>query len=140
MRNSDKALHTAPAQLRSGVYTDRNAVMPTPERRAIERIKRKATGMAIAAAAEFSAAGVFDAPGDLAPGSVASPLARTCRCADAEVRAYRDGNEWWCHTCGYELSARASGQLSITPRAGRREIAAVRRDDGVLRAQQRGTG
>jgi hypothetical protein len=107
--------------------------MPTPERLAVERIKRKATGMAIAAAAEFSAADVFDAPEDLALGSVASPLARTCRCADAEVRAYRDGTEWWCHTCGYELSARASGQLSIRTRFGRRAIAAVRRDDSSRR-------
>lgn len=90
--------------------------MPTPERRAIERIKRKATGMAIAAAAEVSASGVLDAPSDLASDSFEPRLARTCRCAEAQVRAYRDGPEWWCHTCGYELSAGASRQLSIGAR------------------------
>jgi hypothetical protein len=95
---------------------DGNALTPTPERRAIERIKRKATGMASAAAAEFSAAAVLEAPRDHAPDSVAPGLARTCRCADAEVLAYRDGAEWWCHTCGYELSARASRRLSIEAR------------------------
>jgi hypothetical protein len=116
MVDTDKALHTAPAQLRFGVCADRSAVMPTPERRAIERIKRKATGMAIAAAAEDSAAGAPDAPRDLTRDSVAPGLARTCRCADAEVTAYRDGAEWWCHTCGYELSARAARQLSIGAR------------------------
>jgi hypothetical protein len=110
--------------------------MPTPERRAVERIKRKATGMAIAAAAESSAAAALDAPKDPARGSVAPPLARTCRCADEEVRAYRDGAEWWCHTCGYELSARASGQLSTKARVGRRQIVVGRRDNGGSRAKR----
>jgi hypothetical protein len=78
-------------------------MMPTPEYRAIERIKRKATGQAMAAAADVSSAGVPDTPRDLTADSVAPRTARTCRCADAKVLAYRDGAEWWCHTCGYEL-------------------------------------
>jgi hypothetical protein len=90
--------------------------MPTPERRAIERIKRKATGMAIAAAAEVPAAGELDASTDLAPDPGAPRLARKCRCADREVLAYRDGAEWVCHTCGYELSAHAVRQLSMRAR------------------------
>jgi hypothetical protein len=116
MGNDDKALRTAPSQLRSGLWPDRNAAMPTPERRAIERIKRKATGMAIAAASERPVAEVLEAPRDLAPEPVAPRLARKCRCADAEVMAYRDGTEWWCHTCGYELTAHASRELSIGAR------------------------
>jgi hypothetical protein len=88
----------------------------TPEHRAIERIKRKATGMAIAAAADDSVAGALDAPGNPTPDSVAAGLARTCRCADAQVMAYRDGAEWWCHTCGYELSAGAARLLTIGAR------------------------
>ena len=87
----------------------------TPEHRAIERIKRKATGMAIEAAADSTASSP-DAPGDITPDSVAARVARTCRCTDSQVTAYRDGTEWWCHTCGYELSARAARQLSIGAR------------------------
>jgi hypothetical protein len=135
MSDNGEALHGGSAQLCFGVYANRNAVTPTPERGAIERIKRKATAMASAAAAELSA-GVPEAPRDRASGSAAPPLARTCRCADAEVRAYRDGAEWWCHTCGYELSARVSGQLSIGARPGRPQIAVVRRDSGMVRAQR----
>ena len=92
----------------------------TPERRAVERIKRKATGMAIAAAAAADGSaegeGELDASTDVAPDSGAPLLARKCRCADREVLAYRDGAEWVCHTCGYELSAHAVRQLSMRAR------------------------
>jgi hypothetical protein len=77
---------------------------PTPKRLAIERIQRKATGLAIAAAAEVSDTDVLDAPSDT-EGSSAPRRARTCSCPDTKVMAYRDGTDLWCHTCGYELSA-----------------------------------
>lgn len=86
----------------------------TPERRAVERIKRKATGMAIGAIAEGSAKGDFASPEGPLSDPVQPPLARKCRCADAEIKAYREGAEWICHTCGYELPPRASHQLTIT--------------------------
>lgn len=79
-----------------------------PERRAVERIKRKATGLAMAAIADYSAERAFDSPEDVLSDPVRPPLARKCRCADAEIKAYREGADWICHTCGYELPPQAS--------------------------------
>lgn len=58
MGDDDQALRIAPAQLRSGVCADGNAVMPAPERHA-----------------------------NLAPGSAAPPLARRLRAQPARSQA-----------------------------------------------------
>ncbi len=75
-----------------------------PERRAIERIKRKATAMAIAAAAEPSCADGLATGPHLEPARELHLRARSCRCPAANVKAYRDEDEWVCHTCGHQLS------------------------------------
>jgi hypothetical protein len=92
---------------------------PTPKRLAIERIQRKATGLAMAAAAEISDTDVLDAPSDT-EGSFAPRRARTCSCPVAKVFAYWDGADWWCHTCGYELSAGTYQKLAQVQQRGRR--------------------
>ena len=69
--------------------------------------------MASAADAESSA--FDDVPrrwGDAAEDSVRPRLARTCHCADADVKAYREGADWICHTRGHKLSERAVGLLA----------------------------
>jgi hypothetical protein len=73
--------------------------------------------MAIAAVGESSPESLFgESPADdfLGPPEGAAPervqpvRARNCRCADAEVKAYRLGADWICHTCGHDVSERAS--------------------------------
>jgi hypothetical protein len=113
MGDIDMASRTALPKLGFGLGTGDNVLMPTPERRAIERIKRKATGLATAAAAELSAQDGPGPPEDPTPESVHPSLAGKCRCDDADVKAYRDGAEWVCQTCGHELSASASRQLTV---------------------------
>ena len=88
----------------------------TPERRAIERIRRKATGMAIDVATEVSLAHEVDVRPNLEPDSVWLPRAGSCRCAYAEVNAYREDGEWICHTCGHELSPNGCGPLTLRTR------------------------
>jgi hypothetical protein len=90
----------------------------SPERRAVERIKRKARGMTVAAAVEPAAESLLGPPEDAASERVHPRLARKCRCADAQVKAYWEEAIWICHTCGHELSARATRQL--TTRAQKR--------------------
>jgi hypothetical protein len=112
MKGNDEAMHGILADVRFGFEASHNPVTPTPARRAVERIKRKATGMAIAAADELCVEGVLGVPEEIASDSFQPRRASTCRCPDADVKAYRDGAEWICHTCGHELSASASHQLT----------------------------
>ena len=83
-----------------------------PERRAIERIKRKATAMAIATATETSFADEVETEPDLE----LHLRGRSCRCPSANVKAYRDEDEWVCHTCGHQLSPRVASLLTLTTR------------------------
>ena len=87
-----------------------------PERRATERIKRKATAMAIATAAETSFADEVERERDLEPDPELHLRGRSCRCPAANVKAYRDEDEWVCHTCGHQLSPRAASLLTLTTR------------------------
>jgi hypothetical protein len=59
-----------------------------PERRAIERIKRKATAMAIATANETSFADEVEREPDLEPDPELHLRGRGCRCPAANVKAY----------------------------------------------------
>jgi len=34
-----------------------------------------------------------------------------CRCAEADIKAYRDADEWICQTCGRQLSPHATRRL-----------------------------
>jgi hypothetical protein len=61
-----------------------------PERRAIERITRKATAMAIAAAAETSFADKVETERDLAPDLEPHLRGRGCRCPAANIKAYHE--------------------------------------------------
>jgi hypothetical protein len=83
-----------------------------PERRAIERIKRQATAMAIATATETSFADEVETEPDLE----LHLRGRSCRCPAANVKAYRDEDEWVCHTCGHQLSPRVASLLTLTTR------------------------
>lgn len=87
-----------------------------PERRAIERIKRKATAMAIVAATEISFADELETESDLEPEPELHLRGRTCRCPAANVKAYREEGEWVCHTCGHQLSPRVASLLTLTTR------------------------
>ena len=95
---------------------ERHSNTLTPEHRAIERIKRKATGTALAGSSRIPADGVVTAQQHPALEFIQLQLARKCTCADAEVKAYREGADWICHTCGYELTARAAARLAIRRR------------------------
>jgi len=111
MEETGKALPVVSIPVRFGSHPGDRGL--TPGRRAIERIKRKATGMASAAAVEPLASDDWPCPGeDTAKDPVGPALARVCRCADADVNAYREGADWICHTCGHKLSERASGLLA----------------------------
>jgi hypothetical protein len=83
-----------------------------PERRAIERIKRKATAMAIATATETSFADEVETE----PDPELHLRGRSCRCPAASVKEYRDEDEWVCHTCGHQLSPRVASLLTLTTR------------------------
>jgi hypothetical protein len=87
-----------------------------PERRAIERIKRKATAMAIATATETSVADEVESEPDLEPDPEPHLRGRSCRCPAANVKAYRDEDEWVCHTRGHQLSPRVASLLTLTTR------------------------
>ena len=87
-----------------------------PERREIERIKRKATAMAIAAATETSLADEVETEADLEPDPELHLRGRSCRCPAANVKAYREEGEWVCHTCGHQLSPRVASLLTLTTR------------------------
>jgi hypothetical protein len=87
-----------------------------PERRAIERIKRKATAMAIATATETSFADEVETEPDLEPDPELHLRGRSCRCPAANVKAYRDEDEWVCHTCGHPLSPRVARLRTLTTR------------------------
>lgn len=87
-----------------------------PERRAIERIKRKATAMAIAAATETSFADEVETEPDLEPDPELHLRGRGCRCPAANVKAYREEGEWVCHTCGHQLSPRVASLLTLRTR------------------------
>jgi hypothetical protein len=104
----------------------------SPEGRAVARIRRKATAMAVAAAVEPAAESLLGPPEDPASERVHPWLARKCRCADAQVKAYREEAIWIGHTCGYELSARAARQL--TTQAQKR--AAARCPDSATQVQR----
>jgi hypothetical protein len=119
MQENDESPQTAHAHVRFGLRADNDPL--TPERRAIERIKRKASAMATAAAAECSAWGAPDAPEDLACDALQPPLARQCRCADVDVKAYREEGEWICQSCGHEVPARASRGLTVRARTRDRD-------------------
>jgi hypothetical protein len=86
------------------------------ERRAIERIKRKATAMAVMAATETSFADEAEVGPDLEPDPELHLRGRSCRCPAANVKAYRDEDEWLCHTCGHQLSPRVASLLTLTTR------------------------
>jgi hypothetical protein len=119
MGDTDEMVVTHPANRRFGLDAAINVA--TPQRRAVERIKRKATGMAVAAAAEHSAHEMLGASEYPPSDSLEPPLARNCRCADADVKAYREGADWICLTCGHELSAQASRQLTLRARRVKRD-------------------
>jgi hypothetical protein len=87
-----------------------------PERRAIEWIKRKATATAIATAAETSFADEVETEPDLEPDLELHLRGRSCRCPAANVNAYRDEDEWVCHTCGHQLSPRIASRFTLTTR------------------------
>ena len=87
-----------------------------PERRAIERIKRKATAMAIATTTETSVADEVEREPDLEPDPALHVRGRSCRCPAANVKAYRDEDEWVCHTCGHQLSPPVTSLLTLTTR------------------------
>jgi hypothetical protein len=87
-----------------------------PERRAIERIKRKATAMAIAAATETSFADEVETEPDLEPDPGLHLRGRSCRCPVANVTAYREEGEWVCHTRGHQPSPRVASLLTLTTR------------------------
>jgi hypothetical protein len=87
-----------------------------PERRAIERIKRKATAMAVMAATEIPFADEAETESDLEPGPELHLRGRSCRCPAANVKAYREEGEWVCHTCGHQLSPRVASLLTLTTR------------------------
>jgi hypothetical protein len=79
----------------------------SPERRAIDRIKRKASGVSATAAIDHLP------PEDVeeAASGVEPARAPCCRCAEADIKAYRDADEWVCYTCGRQLSPSAIQQL-----------------------------
>jgi hypothetical protein len=121
MRDGDWVSRTAPAELRLTLGTDHRVA--TPARRAVERIKRKATATATAAALELPAESVLGPPEEPPSEPGQPPLAPKCRCADAEVKAYREGADWICHTCGRQVSARVSRELTVRAGSARRRPA-----------------
>jgi hypothetical protein len=82
------------------------------ERRAKERIKREATAIAIATATVTSFADEVKTEPDLE----LHLRGRSCRCSAANVKAYRDEDEWVCHTCGHQLSPRVASLVALTTR------------------------
>ena len=83
----------------------------SPERRAVDRIKRKASGMAAAATAEHvTLEDIEEWPSGGDP-DVQPDRAPDCRCAEAEIKAYRDAEDWLCYTCGRRLSSHATRRL-----------------------------
>jgi hypothetical protein len=87
-----------------------------PERRAIERIKRKATAMVVMADAEILFADEAETESEREPDPELHLRGRSCRCPAANVKAYREEGEWVCHTCGHQLSPRVASLLSLTTR------------------------
>lgn len=85
-----------------------------PERRAIERIKRRATAMAIAAATETSLAEEVETEPDGEPDPELHLRGRSCRCPAANVKPYCEDGEWGGHTCGHQLSPRVASLLTPT--------------------------
>jgi hypothetical protein len=83
----------------------------SPERRAVDRIKRKASGLSAEAAIGHVALEDIDEATAGAGHGVEPARARCCRCAEAEIKAYRDADEWVCHTCGRQPSPYAIQQL-----------------------------
>jgi hypothetical protein len=114
MNGNDEPPRTAGADVQCAPELNTNTL--TPEHRAIERIKPKATGVARAGSFRVPADGAVVAHQHPASEFIQLQLARKCTCADAEVKAYREGAEWICHTCGYELTAAASARLAIRRR------------------------
>jgi hypothetical protein len=88
-----------------------------PECRAIERIKRKATAMAVVAATETSLADEVGTEPDLEPDPELHPGGRSCRCPAGNVKAYREEGEWVCHSCGHQLSPRVASLLTLVQAA-----------------------
>jgi hypothetical protein len=80
----------------------------------MERIERKATAMAIVAAAETSLADQAETEEDLQPDPELHLRGRRCRCDAGNVKAYREEGEWVCHTCGHQLSPRVASLLTPT--------------------------
>jgi len=83
----------------------------SPERRAIARIKRKASGMSVAATVECVALEDMQERPSGGEQGVQPARAAGCRCADADIKAYRDEDEWICHTCGRQLSPYTTRRL-----------------------------
>jgi hypothetical protein len=109
------------AVLRSSTQSERHTMDAvkkplTPERRAVERIKRKATAMAIVASADVAPANEVDTAAELEPQARLLPRARSCSCPAADVEAYHEEEEWICHTCGHRLSPYASTLLTLRTR------------------------
>jgi hypothetical protein len=105
----------------------------TSERRAIERITRKPTAVAIAAATETSVADEVE----MEPDAERHLGGRSCRCPAANVKAYREEGEWVCHTCGHQLSPRVASLLTHPPN---RSTAPDQRARADLRLQRRARG
>lgn len=84
-----------------------------PERRALERIKRKATAMAIVAATKTSFADEVETEAELEPVPEPHPSGRGRRCLAANVKAYREESEWVCHTCGHQLPPPVASLLTL---------------------------
>jgi hypothetical protein len=78
--------------------------------------------MAIATATETSFADEVETEPDLEPDPELHLRGRSCRCPAANVKAYRDEDEWVCHTCGHPLSPRVARLRTLTTRnASRRQ-------------------
>jgi hypothetical protein len=83
----------------------------SPERRAIARIKRKASGMSAAATVDYVALEDTQERPSGGEQGVQPARAAGCRCAEADIKAYRDADEWICQTCGRQLSPHATRRL-----------------------------